>query len=189
MRYAEVIGRSDGHVTFAMRCSACGVNLHRFAADIGACRMRYCPKCGHFLQRRSPLVRDEDIVRMLNNQHTVIAEAPRNCDKYANVKDAKTAWFNYKMSCPTPPGGWSDGDLLEWFFAKAEKGGGRAVIWPLEIGDVIKIDGVRMHVGAIRTSFAGTFYELWWIVNGTLYETEFHEKEIRFLIESGGGSV
>jgi len=119
MRYAEVIGRSDGHVSFAMRCSACGANLRRFAADIDACRMRYCPKCGHFLQRRSPLVRNEDIVRMLNNQHTVIAEAPRNCDVLSE-EAANEAWDEYRHSHVLPRGGWDFRHIIAWLYSKAE---------------------------------------------------------------------
>ena len=49
-----------------------------------------------------------------------ISKPPRNCDRLQTVEDAKTAWNNYKMSCPTPPGGWGDVDLLDWFLAKAE---------------------------------------------------------------------
>ena len=51
---------------------------------------------------------------------TALDKPSRNCDKYANVNDAKIAWYNYKMSCPTPPGGWGDGDLLDWFLSPAE---------------------------------------------------------------------
>ena len=53
----------------------------------------------------------------------------------------------------------------------------------LELGDVVEIDGVRMHVGAVRNSFAGIRYDLWWLANGDLHEAQFPEEEIAFLIE------
>lgn len=63
-----------------------------------------------------------DLAQRVRRIQAALSAPARNCDKYANVEDAETAWFDYKMSCPYPPGGWSDGDLLEWFFAKAEGG-------------------------------------------------------------------
>ena len=49
-----------------------------------------------------------------------LAVPPRNCDRLQTVEEAKTARHDYKTSCPTPPGGWGDADLLDWFLAKAE---------------------------------------------------------------------
>ena len=63
-------------------------------------------------------------VKIRNIARSAISKPPRNCDRFHTVEDAKTAWRNYKMSCPTPPGGWGDVDLLDWFLAKAEGGEG-----------------------------------------------------------------
>lgn len=120
MKCFDVIGHSEGFVSFLMRCSECGFNLHPLYREIERGSLRYCPKCGHRLQRRSRRVRDTDIVRMLNNQHTVIAEAPRNCDRYRTEDEAKAA-FDAGFFGPTDFG-FYEAAFIHWLFAKAEGG-------------------------------------------------------------------
>jgi len=64
----------------------------------------------------------DDVDKLSGMVDRALATPPRNCDKYTNVEAAEAAWFYYKVSCPFPPGGWRDGDLLEWFLSQVEGG-------------------------------------------------------------------
>lgn len=61
----------------------------------------------------------DGIVKIAN---AALAAPPRNCDVYATEEAANAAWANYKASCPAPPGGWRDCDLLGWLLAPAVQG-------------------------------------------------------------------
>jgi len=52
---------------------------------------------------------------------------------------------------------------------------------PLDLGDAIEIDGVRMRVDEVRCTFGGTVYHLWWLANGDIHEVEMSEEEIEFI--------
>ena len=94
----------------------------RFDNDVVAYQDRYFKFSGwHWHKKAKEAAKWRDVFYELREAcDSALSKPPRNCDKHANVKDAKTAWFNYKMSCPTPPGGWGDVDLLDWFLSPAE---------------------------------------------------------------------
>ena len=52
------------------------------------------------------------------------------------------------------------------------------IVTKLNLGDLVKIDGVPMRIDEISVTHAGVSYHVWWLSNGDMHETVFSEAEL-----------
>lgn len=69
MKYRSIIGMlGTAAIRFSMECSSCGQNLRSYHDEILKHKLKFCPNCGRKLAQREPNIKEDVIVKMLNNQ-------------------------------------------------------------------------------------------------------------------------